>query len=106
MTQAAPTLGEVADLAADLTGIHPVFDQAVTLLASLATTDLTDDQAATVLSATAGSGPSLLDLIAVLAQHLTAHQPEARALADQFAHYLTAWAPTGLIDDATAHLTY
>lgn len=53
-TTATASTTQVADLAADLTGFHPLLDQAVTALAALAEAELTADQSQTAVAALGG----------------------------------------------------
>lgn len=112
-----PTTTDITDLADALTGLHPDLDTAIAALTRLAHTPLNPDDLAAVVCGLAGSGPSLIDLIAAVI-HRTTHpttnphlatlptgqQTQAAQTAAEAAAYLTELAPTELIDEIPAAL--
>lgn len=115
VTASSTSLGDIADMADDLAGIHPALDTITTALARLAAADLTTEQTAIVLAALAGPGPSALAVLAATVAHLgnaaanpaladltPARKTDITTLTAQYALYLDKCVPAEFIGEAVA----
>lgn len=82
MNTTATANTQIRDMADDLTGFHPLLDQAVTALAALAEADLTADQSQSLVAALGGFDDTTVATLAALVVKRIADPDTNRSLTD------------------------